>query len=171
MLEPYQNSLNTGITFSSWAIPGLDKIPIVGPVIFDQNVFVYLAIILLVGLTNGLFRTRWGLRVRAVGEHPEAAETVGISVLRTRYRNVIFGRGDRRHRWRSLHNRLCRRVHRGHDLGTRLCRPGLHDLRPLAPLRRSRRLELLFGFAFSLQSSLAVLNVAINSNILAMAPI
>lgn len=169
VLEPYQNSLNTGITFSSWAIPGLDKIPIVGPVIFDQNVFVYLAIILLVGLTNGLFRTRWGLRVRAVGEHPEAAETVGISVLRTRYRNVILGGviagiGGAAFTIGSVGEFTA-------DMTSGLGYVALACMifgrwRPYGALGAA----LLFGFAFSLQSSLAVLNVAINSNILAMAP-
>ena len=91
LLVPYQNTLNSGPIFSPIAIPVLDKIPIIGPDIFDQNLFVYIAAILLVALTTGLFRTRWGLRVRAVGEHPEAAETVGIRVLSVRYRNVIWG--------------------------------------------------------------------------------
>ena len=48
-------------------------------------------IVLVIGLQVWLFRSRWGLRTRAVGEHPEAAETVGIDVIRLRYRNVILG--------------------------------------------------------------------------------
>jgi simple sugar transport system permease protein len=48
-------------------------------------------IVLVVGLQIWLFRTRWGLRTRAVGEHPKAAETVGVDVIRLRYRNVILG--------------------------------------------------------------------------------
>ena len=91
VLTPYQSTLNNGITFSAWEIPLVSKIPIVGPVLFDQNFFVYLAAILLVAVNVGLFRTRWGLRVRAVGEHPRAAETVGLHVIRTRYSNVIIG--------------------------------------------------------------------------------
>jgi general nucleoside transport system permease protein len=52
---------------------------------------VYLTFLLVGGLTWALYRTRWGLRVRAVGEHPGAADTVGINVLRTRYRSVVLG--------------------------------------------------------------------------------
>ena len=48
-------------------------------------------IILVIGLQIWLFRSRWGLRTRAVGEHPKAAETVGIDVIRLRYRNVMIG--------------------------------------------------------------------------------
>ncbi len=91
VLTPYQSTLNNGITFSAWEIPFVSKIPVVGPVLFDQNFFVYLAAILLVAVNVALFRTRWGLRVRAVGEHPRAAETVGLHVIRARYSNVVIG--------------------------------------------------------------------------------
>lgn len=77
--------------FPEWTIPGLSKIPLLGPAIFQANVFVYLALILVVVLSVALFHTRWGLRVRAVGEHPTAADTVGIRVRLVRYRNVIYG--------------------------------------------------------------------------------
>jgi ABC-type uncharacterized transport system permease subunit len=72
-------------------IPLLGDIPVVGPVLFDANIIVYLTYLLIVVIDVALFRTRWGLRSRAVGEHPKAADTVGIKVLRTRYRNVILG--------------------------------------------------------------------------------
>lgn len=75
--------------FESWAIPGLSKIPLVGPALFDGNVLLYIAIVLVIVVHVGLFHTRWGLRTRAVGEHPTAADTVGIRVRGTRYRNVI----------------------------------------------------------------------------------
>src|SRR5262249_37558493 len=67
----------------------LGDIPIIGPVFFDSTVFLYITYVLLALVQVGLFRTRWGLRTRAVGEHPVAADTVGIPVLAMRYRNVI----------------------------------------------------------------------------------
>lgn len=82
---------NTGVSFSSVKIPGLAQIPIIGPVFFDSNVILYITYLVIIAVQVGLFMTRWGLRVRAVGEHPTAADTVGIPVLWTRYRNVVLG--------------------------------------------------------------------------------
>jgi ABC-type uncharacterized transport system permease subunit len=73
------------------AIPLLGNVPIIGPLLFDQNIVVYLTYVLIVAVDVVLFRTRWGLRTRAVGEHPMAADTVGINVRRTRYINVLVG--------------------------------------------------------------------------------
>lgn len=72
-------------------IPVLSEIPIIGPTLFRQSLIGYFMLVLVVALWFGLFRTRWGLRVRAVGEHPKAADTVGINVNRTRVMNVLAG--------------------------------------------------------------------------------
>ncbi|WP_146340307.1 ABC transporter permease [Nesterenkonia sp. NBAIMH1] len=72
-------------------IPLLSEVPVIGPVLFNQTVLVYLMYAVVIILQIMLFRSRWGLRIRAVGEHPKAADTVGINVNRTRVRNVILG--------------------------------------------------------------------------------
>jgi simple sugar transport system permease protein len=69
-------------------------IPVIGPLIdalFNQGPIAMSMIFLVILLQVLLFRSRWGLRTRAVGEHPKAADTVGIDVYKTRYRNVILG--------------------------------------------------------------------------------
>ncbi|MPZ27052.1 MAG: ABC transporter permease [Micromonosporaceae bacterium] len=75
----------------TWEVGLLSDIPLLGPVLFRTNIFVYLALALVAAVHFGLFHTRWGLRTRAVGEHPTAADTVGVRVLGMRYRNVLVG--------------------------------------------------------------------------------
>jgi simple sugar transport system permease protein len=90
-MQPNAQSLNSPAVLQSIDIPGLSQIPVIGPLLFQANIVVYLAYVLIIVIDVALFRTRWGLRTRAVGEHPKAADTVGIKVLATRYRNVIMG--------------------------------------------------------------------------------
>lgn len=85
------NSYNSGLTLPQIKIPFLGDLPVVGAAFFDVNIIVYLTYGLIVAVDVALFRTRWGLRTRAVGEHPKAADTVGIKVRRIRYRNVLIG--------------------------------------------------------------------------------
>jgi general nucleoside transport system permease protein len=91
LLVPQANTYNSAGTFAPIKIPGLGDIPIIGPIFFDSTIFLYITYAAIIAVNVGLFRTRWGLRVRAVGEHPTAADTVGIKVLGIRYGNVIMG--------------------------------------------------------------------------------
>ena len=72
-------------------IPVLVDIPVLGPILFDHQPITFMMLILVFALHVALFYTPWGLRTRAVGEHPRAADTVGIHVNRTRYVNTMLG--------------------------------------------------------------------------------
>ncbi|MFT4124049.1 MAG: ABC transporter permease [Microbacteriaceae bacterium] len=90
LLSPNLDTLNSPPRFSRISIPLLSEIPIVGPTLFRQTIIVYLMYVAVVAVWFALFKTRWGLRLRAVGEHPTAADTVGIDVARTRFVNVAL---------------------------------------------------------------------------------
>ena len=84
-------SLNRAMRLPRLPVPGLSHVPVLGPVLFNQTILVY-AMYAAVGILSlMLFRSRWGLRMRAVGEHPRAADTVGIAVMRTRVNNLVLG--------------------------------------------------------------------------------
>ena len=83
-------SLNRALRLPTLAVPLLSRIPIIGPVLFRQTILVYLMYVAVAVLSAMLFRSRWGLRLRACGEHPKAAATVGIDVRRTRFANTVL---------------------------------------------------------------------------------
>jgi general nucleoside transport system permease protein len=83
--------LNNAPIFRAIKIPLLGDIPVIGPVLFEQTIIAYTMFMLVIATTVALFRTRWGLRARAVGEQPRAADTLGIDVFRTRYVSVLYG--------------------------------------------------------------------------------
>ena len=90
LLVPNAETLNKTPQFPKIKIPLLSEIPVIGPVLFNQNFIVYLLYVAVPVVAFGLYRTRWGLRLRAVGEYPRAADTVGIKVNPTRFWNVML---------------------------------------------------------------------------------
>lgn len=88
-LVKYESPVRSGLPNAPLGF--LADIPLIGPMFFNHKPITYM-MLLLVGLMHILlFRTVWGLRTRAIGEHPKAADTVGINVNRMRFRNVVIG--------------------------------------------------------------------------------
>jgi simple sugar transport system permease protein len=82
----------TGVEgMAPWPVPGLSRLPWLGDILFSHTPLAYLAFLLVPGAWWLLFRTPWGLRVRAVGTHPRAADTMGIAVTRVRYQALMLG--------------------------------------------------------------------------------
>ncbi|MBY6366626.1 ABC transporter permease [Rhodococcoides corynebacterioides] len=90
VLVPSGATLNSPPRFPRLEIPVLSQIPVLGPLLFRQTVIEYVMFVAVIAVFVGLFKTRWGLRLRAVGEHPRAADSVGIDVRRTRFWNVCL---------------------------------------------------------------------------------
>ncbi|HEY9412585.1 MAG TPA: ABC transporter permease [Jiangellaceae bacterium] len=91
LLAPEADTWNSPGKLPRLAIPLLSDIPVIGPVLFNQTIIVYVMYATVILIQIALFRTRWGLRVRSVGEHPKAADTLGIRVNSIRFRNVLLG--------------------------------------------------------------------------------
>lgn len=93
VLSKNSAELNNPGTLPALPIPFLSEIPVIGSVLFEQRITTYLMFILVPLTSFVLFRTKWGLRVRALGEHPLAADTVGINVNRWRFWTVTIAGG------------------------------------------------------------------------------
>jgi simple sugar transport system permease protein len=161
--------LNNAPVFRTWKIPVLGDIPVIGPMLFHQNIFVYGALVMVAVSTYYLFHTAQGLRARAVGEHPRAADTLGIDVYRTRYLHVtvggmIAGFGGA---WFTLGSvgRFDENMTGGRGF-IGLAAMIFGRWHPVGALMAA----LVFGFTDSLQQKLALLQTPIPSEFLAMAP-
>jgi general nucleoside transport system permease protein len=162
-------ALNNPGIFRQFPIPLLSDIPLIGPLLFENNMFVYAMFLILIALHVGLFYTRWGLRHRAVGEHPKAADTLGINVFRTRYFAVLLGgmMAGFAGSYFTLGS-----VGRFDEVMTAgrgfisLAAMIFGNWMPFGAFGAG----LLFGFADSLASRLAILQVPIPSEFLLMAP-
>jgi simple sugar transport system permease protein len=152
-----------------WAVPGLSEIPVIGKLFFRHQPLVYVMFALVLIVHVVLFYTRWGLRTRAVGEHPQAADTVGIRVFAVRYRNVIAGGmiAGLGGAWFSLET-----VGNFEDLMTNgkgfiaLAAMIFGKWTPLGALGGA----LLFGFADALQIKLQIAGVKVPYQFLSMTP-
>ncbi|MDJ0959099.1 MAG: ABC transporter permease [Acidimicrobiia bacterium] len=161
--------LNNAPIMRAWEIPLLSDIPFAGPVLFAQNVFVYAMYLLVAISAFALFRTKWGLRTRAVGEKPRAADTVGINVFRMKYLNVLIGGfvagfGGAYFTIGSV-GRFDENMTAGRGF-IGLAAMIFGRWHPVGALSAA----LVFGFADSLQVKLGILDTPIPSEFLAMAP-
>ena len=162
-------ALNQGIRFPQLPVPGLSQIPIVGPVFFRQTIIVYLMYVAIAVVFYGLFRTRWGLRLRAVGEHPQAADTVGIKVNATRFWNVslagaVAGLGGAYFTLGSLGNFQKEMTAGAGFIALAAVIFGRWD-----PVKATLA-ALLFGFASNLQNVLGAIGSPVPSEFMLMLP-
>ncbi|GAA2530492.1 ABC transporter permease [Microbacterium mitrae] len=150
-------------------VPLLGDIPIIGPVFFDQSVLVYIMYVIVFAVSFAMFRTRWGLRLRAVGEHPQAADTVGIKVARTRYLNVMMAGGIAG--IGGAYYTLVVNPEFGENItaGAGFIALAAVIFGKWDPIKATLA-ALLFGFATNLQSQLSVMNSGVPSQFLAMVP-
>jgi simple sugar transport system permease protein len=162
-------SWNDAPIFPSIKIPILGDIPIIGPTLFNQTIIVYATYVLVIGVTILLFRTRWGLRTRAVGENPKAADSLGVSVARVRYRAVVLGGmvGGFGGAWFTLGT--VGRFDEGMTGGRGFI--GLAAMifggwNPIGAFGAA----LIFGFSDSLQQKLSIIQTPFPTEFLAMAP-
>jgi len=169
LLSPFADTLNSPPTYLPIKLQLLSDIPILGPVFFDASIFLYITYIMIAAVQVGLFQTRWGLRVRAVGEHPAAADTVGIRVLATRYRNVIIGGLLAGIGGAYLTIGSVGAFGKGISSGKGYIALAAMIFGRWTPLGGVGA-ALLFGFTFQLQSILSIANVPVPSYILLMAP-
>ena len=91
LVQPASDRYNSAPVLEALPIPGLSSLPFFGSVLFSQSVLAYLAALSVLVVWVLLYRTTWGLRVRATGEHPEAVDTVGLDVRRIRWSAVLAG--------------------------------------------------------------------------------
>jgi simple sugar transport system permease protein len=162
-------ALNSPPMFTRIPIPLLADIPLLGPIFFNTNLFVYLMFILLIVIQVALFSTRWGLRLRSVGEHPKAADTLGINVFKTRYMAVILGGLVAGIAGAFFTLGSVGRFDEGMTAGKGFIGLAAMIFGNWTPLG-SMGAGLLFGFADALGSKLSILGSSIPPQFMAMAP-
>ena len=163
--NPEYNGLST---LSEWKVPGLSSIPVIGPVLFEQTIYVYIGLGLVAFITWALFSTKWGLQTRAVGEHPKAAGTLGVNVLRRRYVNLALAgavTGFGGSWWTADVGRFNENITNGRGfIALAVVLVGRHH--PVGALLAA----LVFGFSDALALKFSFLGTSIPSEFLELAP-
>ncbi|MEP6017795.1 MAG: ABC transporter permease [Paracoccaceae bacterium] len=90
-LERFDGEVPTITPFETVPLPGLSQLPLLGEILFDQHLFTYLAFAMVPVVWAFLYRTRYGLEIRALGENPKALDTKGLSVSGRQYAALAFG--------------------------------------------------------------------------------
>jgi simple sugar transport system permease protein len=158
-----------GPAIAALSIPVLWKTPVIGPLFFNQSPIIYLMVFLLVGTHILMYYTRWGLRVRSVGEHPRAADTLGINVFATRYISVLISGAMAGLAGAYMSIGAAGRFNEGMTAGKGflgLAAMIFGNWNPGGAFVGS----IVFGFFDSWQEQLAILQVGIPTELLGMAP-
>lgn len=166
-IHPELNQPGPAIPAAS--IPGLWQIPVLGPILFNQSPLIYALLVLLAATHLIMYHTRWGLRIRAVGEHPRAADTLGIHVFKIRYTSVLIGGAIAGLAGAYMSIGSAGRFNEGMTAGKGflgLAAMIFGNWNPAGAFLGS----LIFGFFDSWQEKLAILQVGVSADLLGMAP-
>ncbi|UCC76277.1 MAG: ABC transporter permease, partial [Anaerolineales bacterium] len=169
VLNLYPELNQPGPAMPALPIPVVWKTPVIGPLLFNQSPVIYTLFVLLAVTQVVLYYTRWGLRVRAVGEHPKAADTLGINVFRTRYISVLISGAIAGLAGAYMSIGAAGRFNEGMTAGKGflgLAAMIFGNWNPGGAFLGS----LIFGFFDSWQEKLAILQVGIPIDLLGMAP-
>jgi ABC-type uncharacterized transport system permease subunit len=169
VLNRYPELNQPGPVIAALSIPRLWRAPVLGPLLFNQSPIVYLLILLLLLTHVIMYYTRWGLRIRSVGEHPRAADTLGINVFRVRYLSVLIGGAIAGLAGAYISIGSAGRFNEGMTAGKGflgLAAMIFGNWNPAGALAGS----LIFGFFDSWQEKLAILQVGVSADLLGMAP-
>jgi len=169
VLNTFTELNQPGPAIAALPIPWLWKIPVLGPVFFNLSPIIYTLFVLLIVTQILMNKTRWGLRVRSVGEHPKAADTLGINVFRIRYISVLISGAIAGLAGSYMSIGAAGRFNEGMTAGKGflgLAAMIFGNWNPFGAFAGS----LIFGFFDSWQEKLSLLQVGIPVDLLGMAP-
>jgi simple sugar transport system permease protein len=169
ILNAFPHLNQPGPAIAAFQIPGLWRIPVLGPVLFNLSPIIYTMFALLIITQILMNKTRWGLRVRSVGEHPKAADTLGINVFRVRYISVLISGAIAGLAGTYMSIGAAGRFNEGMSAGKGflgLAAMIFGNWNPFGAFAGS----LIFGFFDSWQEKLSLLQVGIPVDLLGMAP-